>query len=71
MVIARMTFKEEMADYWVDQPKGSDTVRTIVEVAFENVTALIEAVKQLEDALEDCTAIVHGGKVVSLTDFKV
>lgn len=70
MVIARMTFKEEAADYWIDQPKDSTTVRRVAEVAFEGVTELILAVKEMEDALEDCTAIV-GSKVISLADFKV
>lgn len=70
MVIARMTFKEEMADYWVDQPKGSDRVRTVVEVAFEDASALIDTVKQVEDALVDCVAIVQG-RMVALSDFKV
>jgi hypothetical protein len=70
MVIARMTFKEEAADYWIEQPPNSTTVRRVAEVAFEGVAELIAAVKEMEDVLEDCTAIV-GSRIVSLADFKV
>jgi hypothetical protein len=70
MVIARITFKEEDASYWVDQNPKSYRIRTVIEVAFESPAALIEQLKQIEDAVVDCVAIVNG-KILALTDFMV
>jgi hypothetical protein len=70
MVIARITFKEEVADYWIQQNPKSDRVRTVVEIAFETPAALIEQLKEIEDAVVDCVAIVNG-KILALTDFLV
>jgi hypothetical protein len=67
MVIARFEFKPEYAaDFIQDAKKG----QTVLEVSFESPHAMIETMKEFEDYLVDCTAIV-GGKVMALSSFGV
>jgi hypothetical protein len=65
MISARFQFKPEHAADWIHN--GSPE-RNIIELAFEDVDALVSTVKALEDALEGCTALVNG-KVVSLRKY--
>lgn len=65
MISARFQFKPEHAATWIEN--GSPT-RNIIELAFEDVESLVATVKNLEEALEGCTALV-GGKVVSLQHY--
>ena len=70
MVIARITFKEEMADYWIEQNPKSDKKRTVIELAYESPAALVAQLKEIEDAIVECIAIVNG-KTLALSDFMV
>lgn len=70
MVIARITFKEETADYWIEQDPKSDKKRTVIELAYESPTALISQLKEIEDAITECIAIVNG-RILALSDFMV
>jgi hypothetical protein len=67
MIVARFEFKPEHASRFVI--KGSAD-RNVTEVMFESVESLIETMKEFEDYLVDCLAIVNG-KVLSLSSFKI
>ena len=67
MIVARFEFKPEHASSFVID--GS-TARNVTEVMFESVESLIETMKEFEDYLVDCLAIVNG-KVLSLSSFKI
>lgn len=70
MVIARITFKEEVADYWIEQNPKSDKKRTVIELAYESPAALVAQIKEIEDAIVECVAIVNG-RILALSDFVV
>jgi hypothetical protein len=70
MVIARITFKEETANYWIDQDPKSDKIRTVIELAYETPAALVAQLKEIEDAIVECVAIVNG-QILALSDFMV
>lgn len=65
MVQARFEFKPEEASYFIDSEDGK---RTVIELAFESVDALIATIKECEKALVDCTANIDG-KIVQLRSF--
>lgn len=67
MIVARFEFKPEHASSFVI---GGSAERNMAEVIFESVDALIEILKEFEDYLVDCLAIVNG-KVLSLSSFKI
>jgi hypothetical protein len=67
MIVARFEFKPEHASSFVID--GSPD-RNVTEVMFESVESLIETMKEFEDYLVDCLAIVNG-KVLSLSSFKI
>lgn len=60
MIVARFEFKPEHAHQFIQ-----DEGQNVVEVMFESVYAMIQATREFEDFLVDCTAIVDG-KVISL-----
>lgn len=70
MVIARITFKEDMADYWIEQNPKSDKKRTVIELAYESPAALVAQMREIEDAIVECVAIVNGN-ILALSDFMV
>lgn len=67
MIVARFEFKPEHASRFVID--GSPD-RNVAEVVFESVESLIETMKEFENYLIDCLAIVNG-KVLSLSSFKI
>ena len=66
MIVARFEFKPEHADSFIENAAAGQTV---TEVIFESVEGLIDATREFENCLLDCTAIV-GDKVVALSSFK-
>lgn len=66
MIVARFEFKPEHADSFIENGAAGQSV---IELMFESVESLIEATKEFENYLLDCTAIV-GGKVLALSSFK-
>ena len=67
MIVARFEFKPEHASSFVI---GGSADRNVAEVMFESVESLIETMKEFEEYLVDCLAIVNG-KVLSLSSFKI
>ena len=67
LVQARFEFKPDQAPAFINSKDGK---QTIVEVAFESVEALIETIKEFEDAIKDCTANIDG-KIVHLRSFSL
>ncbi len=67
MIVARFEFKPEHAACFM---VGGNANRNVTEIMFESVESLIETVKEFEDYLVDCIAIVNG-KVLSLSSFKI
>lgn len=67
MIIARFEFKPEHASSFVI---NGSVDRNVTEVMFESVESLIETMKEFEDYLIDCLAIVNG-KVLTLSSFKI
>ena len=67
MIVARFEFKPEHASSFVINGSAD---RNVAEVMFESVESLIETMKEFEDYLVDCLAIVNG-KVLSLSSFKI
>lgn len=66
MIVARFEFKpEHAASFVADAHKGQN----VVEVMFESVQSMIATMKEFEDYLVDCLAIVNG-QVLSLSSFK-
>lgn len=67
MVIARFEFKPEYAaDFIQDAGNGQN----VVEVTFDSPQEMIATMREFEDYLIDCIAIV-GGKVMALSSFGV
>ena len=67
MIVARFEFKPEHASCFII---NGSSKRNVTEVMFESVESLIETMKEFEDYLVDCLAIVNG-KVLSLSSFKI
>lgn len=67
MIIARFEFKPEYAADFIKDAKNGQNV---IEIAFESPQAMIETMREFEDYLVDCIAIV-GGKVMALSSFGV
>lgn len=65
MIIARITFRPEHADRFIDSLFGSQCV---TEQVFASPEELIETMKGIEDYVEDCTAVING-KMISLKSF--
>jgi hypothetical protein len=65
MITARITFKSSHAEHFIENAKLGQNV---IELQFESVLALIATIKQFEDAILDCCAIVDG-KVIALSAF--
>lgn len=68
MVIARITFKEKAAPYWIEQNPKSNKIQVVTEMIFETPLALIKQLRQIEDAVTECVAIVDG-RILALSDF--
>jgi hypothetical protein len=67
MIVARFEFKPEYAaSFIMNAEKGQN----VTEVIFESVESLVSTMKEFEDYLVDCLAIVNG-KVLSLSSFTV
>lgn len=60
MLIARIEFKPGSASYFCE---GAN--QGVVELRFESVEALIATLREIEDDISDCSAIING-KVVNL-----
>lgn len=60
MLIARIEFKPGAASYFCE---GAE--QGVVELRFESVEALISTLREIEDDVSDCSAIING-KVVNL-----
>lgn len=67
MIIARFEFKPEYAADFIRDAKAGQCV---IEVAFESPQAMIETMREFEDYLVDCVAII-GDKVMALSSFGV
>ncbi len=67
MVIARFEFKPEHAASFI---QDADTGQNVIEVAFDSPHEMIATMREFEDYLVDCVAIV-GGKVMALSSFGV
>lgn len=67
MIIARFEFKpEHAADFIQDAENGQN----VVEVAFDSPQEMINTMREFEEYLIDCVAIV-GDKVMALSSFGV
>lgn len=60
MLIARIEFKPNSASYFCEGLNQG-----VVEMRFESVEALISTLRDIEDDIADCSAIING-KVVNL-----
>jgi hypothetical protein len=67
MIVARFEFKPE---YAADFIQDAETGQNVVEVAFDSPQEMIATMREFEDYLIDCIAIV-GGKVMALSSFGV
>ena len=63
LITARFTFHPERAGEFLEEPD-----RLVTQMEFETVDEIMEVVRQFQDALVDCNAIING-KDVNLTDF--
>ena len=66
MIVARFEFKPEHAPSFIQDGASGQSV---LEMTFESVESLIEATKEFERALVDCTAMING-KIILLSSFK-
>lgn len=55
MLIARIVFKPGSASYFCEGAHQG-----VVEMRFESVEALIGILREIEDDIQDCTAIING-----------
>lgn len=55
MLIARIAFKPGSASYFCEGAHQG-----VVEMRFESVEALIDVLREIEDDIQDCTAIING-----------
>lgn len=60
MLIARIEFKPGSASYFCEGAHQG-----VVEMRFESVEALISTLKEIEEDITDCSAIING-RVVNL-----
>jgi len=67
MVIARFEFKPEHAASFIE---GAAQGQNVIEVAFDSAVELVQTMREFEEYLIDCTAIVNG-KVMALSSFGV
>lgn len=55
MLIARIVFKPGSASYFCEGAHQG-----VAEMRFESVEALIGILREIEDDIQDCTAIING-----------
>ena len=69
-IVARFNFKQSRANEFLDvvELDGKEFQPTVSELQVEDVEEVMEFVRQFDDALLDCNAIING-KVVNLSDF--
>ena len=69
-IIARFNFKRSRASEFLDvvELDGKEFQPTVTELQVEDIEEVMDYVRQFDDALLDCNAIING-KVVNLSDF--
>lgn len=69
-IVARFNFKQSRASEFLDivELDGKEFQPTVTELQVEDVEEVMDYVRQFDDALLDCNAIING-KVVNLSDF--
>ena len=69
-IIARFQFKPSRANEFIDTLRvdGKEIQPTVSELQVDQVEEVMDYVRQFDDALIDCNAIVNG-QVINLSDF--
>lgn len=69
-IVARFNFKQSRASEFLDviDLDGKEFQPTVTELQVEDIEEVMDYVRQFDDALLDCNAIING-KVVNLSDF--
>lgn len=69
-IVARFQFKPSRANEFLDTVEvDGDIVQPLVsELQVDDIEEVMDYVRQFDDALVDCNAIING-KVVNLSDF--
>lgn len=69
-IIARFNFKQSRAGEFLETVEydGELIQPTVTELQVDDIEEVMDYVRQFDDALLDCNAIVNG-KVVNLSDF--
>lgn len=69
-IVARFNFRQSRASEFLDivELDGKEFQPTVTELQVEDIEEVMDYVRQFDDALLDCNAIING-KVVNLSDF--
>ena len=69
-IIARFQFNPDLAHEFLDviDYDGDQYQPTVTEIQVDDIEEVMDYVRQFENALIDCNAIVNG-KVINLSDF--
>jgi len=69
-IVARFNFKRSRASEFIEgiELDGKEFQPTVTELQVEDIEEVMDYVRQFDDALLDCNAIING-KVVNLSDF--